>query len=44
MRIQLLHPEIVKRYYIQLFRERLSEKVHVTILKGIVGGFKFTIL
>ena len=38
------HPEIVKRYYIQLFRERLSEKVHVTILKGIVGGFKFTIL
>ena len=29
---------------IQLFRERLSEKVHATILKGIVGGFKFTVL
>ena len=28
---------------IQLFRERLSEKVHATILKGIVGGFEFTI-
>ena len=27
---------------IQLFRERLSEKVHATILKGIVGGFEFT--
>ena len=26
----------------QLFRERLSEKVHTTIPKGIVGGFKFT--
>ena len=30
--------------YIQLFRERLSEKVHATIPKGIVGGFKFTAL
>ena len=30
--------------YIQLFRERLSEKVHVPILKGIVGGFAFTVL
>ena len=29
---------------IQLFRERLSEKVHATIPKGIVGGFKFTVL
>ena len=28
----------------QLFRERLSEKVHATIPKGIVGGFKFTVL
>ena len=28
---------------IQLFRERLSEKVHVTIPNGIVGGFKFTV-
>ena len=27
---------------IQLFRERLSEKVHATISKGI--GFKFTVL
>ena len=27
---------------IQLFRERLSEKVHATILKGILGGFEFT--
>jgi len=27
---------------IQLFRERLSGKVHVTILKGIVGGFEFS--
>ena len=27
---------------IQLFRERLSEKVHATIPKGIVGGFEFT--
>ena len=29
---------------IQLFRERLSEKVHVAIPKGIVGGFEFTLL
>ena len=29
---------------IQLFRERLSEKVHATIPKGIVGGFQFTFL
>ena len=29
---------------IQLFRERLSEKVHVTTLEGIVGGFEFTVL
>ena len=27
--------------HIQLFRERLSGKVHATILKGIVGGFAF---
>ena len=26
-------------FHIQLFRERLSEKVHATIPKGIVGGF-----
>ena len=30
--------------YIQLFRERLSEKVHATISKGLVGGFEFTVL
>ena len=29
---------------IQLFRERLSEKVHATMPKGIVGGFEFTVL
>ena len=29
---------------IQLFRERLLEKVHATIPKGIVGGFEFTFL
>ena len=29
---------------IQLFQERLLEKVHATVLKGIVGGFKFTVL
>ena len=28
---------------IQLFRERLSEKVHATISKGIVGGFEFAV-
>ena len=27
--------------HIQLFREKLSGKVHATILKGIVGGFEF---
>ena len=29
---------------IQLFRERLSEKVHATIPKGIVGGFVSPVL
>ena len=29
---------------IQPFQERLSEKVHVTIPKGIMGGFEFTVL
>ena len=29
---------------IKLFRERLSEKVHATIPRGIVGGFEFTVL
>ena len=32
------------RVSIQLFRERLSEKVHATIAKGIVGGFEFSVL
>ena len=31
-------------YGIQLFQEKLSEKVHATIPKGIVGGFEFTVL
>ena len=30
--------------YIQLFRERLSEKAHATIPKGIVGGFVCPVL
>ena len=29
---------------VQLFRERLSQKVHATITKGIVGGFEFAVL
>ena len=29
---------------LQLFRERLSEKVHATMLKGIVGSTEFTVL
>ena len=29
---------------IQLFRERLSEKVHATIVKGIVGCFVCPVL
>ena len=32
------------RFDIQLFQERLSEKVHATIPKGIVGSFGFTLL
>ena len=31
-------------FNIQLLRERLSEKVHATIPKGIVGGFEFTVI
>ena len=30
--------------HIQLFRERLSDKVHATISKGVVGGFEFFVL
>ena len=32
------------RAFIQLFRERLLEKVHATVPKGIVGGFEFTVI
>ena len=32
------------QFLIQLFREKLSEKVHATIPKGIMGGFEFTVL
>ena len=31
-------------FFIQLFRKRLSEKVHATITRGIVGGFEITVL
>ena len=34
---------VIRDLYLQLFRER-SEKVHVTIPIGIVGGFEYTIL
>ena len=37
-------PATVTRLRIQLFRERLSEKVHETIPKGIVGGFECSAL
>ena len=37
-------PKYKSANYIQLFRERLSEKEHATIPKGIVGGFQFTVL
>ena len=33
----------LNKEYIQLFQDRLSEKVHATIPKGIVGDFKFTV-
>ena len=32
------------QFHIQLFREKLSVKVHATIPKGIMGGFEFTVL
>ena len=35
---------LLRSQSIQLFRERLSEKVHATISKGIVGGFEFSVL
>ena len=31
-------------FFIQLFRKRLSKKVHATIPRGIVGGFEITVL
>ena len=31
-------------YTAKPFRERLSEEVHATIPKGVVGGFEFTVL
>ena len=31
------------RICLQLFRKRLSEKVHATFPKGIMGGFEFTV-
>ena len=34
----------VCKKYIQLFRQRLSEKVHATIAKGTVDGFEFSVL
>ena len=39
-----LLPMLCLHNYIQLFRERLSRKVHSTIPKGIVDGFEFTVL
>ena len=39
-----LLPLLCLHNYIQLFRERLSKKVHSTIPKGIVDGFEFTVL
>ena len=33
-------PPPPSQYSLQLFRERLSEKVHAAIPKGIVGGFE----
>ena len=37
-------PATVTRLRIQLFRESLSEKVHETIPKGIMGDFEVTVL
>ena len=34
----------VEAVFIQLFRKTLSEKVHATIPKGIVGGFEINVL
>ena len=39
---QFQQPMEVEENNIQLFRERLSDKVHATTAKVIVGGFEFT--
>ena len=41
-----IHLRLPTKYvcHMQLFRERLSRKVHATILKGIVGGFEFSFI
>ena len=38
------NPRVHLNCNLQLFRERLSEKVHAEILKGFVGCFEFTVL
>ena len=35
--------QCLKYFFVQLFRERLSEKVHATIPISIVGGFECTV-
>ena len=50
--ITTFHPLVLKsertmpvcNFGTQLFQERLWEKVHATIPKGIVVGFEFTVL
>ena len=50
MALNLVNIREIRASTIKLFykltgiSERLSEKVHATILKGIVGGFEFTVL
>ena len=39
----IFRPGIVSSCFIQLFRARLSDKVHATNPKGIVGGFEFAV-
>ena len=41
---ECLEPRAKLNHSMQLFGEQLSEKVHATIPKGIVGGFQFTVL
>ena len=38
-----IHVKVSDGYSIQLFQERLSEKVHATIPKGIVGDIESTV-